>query len=463
MKVKHIIQKLIDYGILATLIVFPFSINIALTSPEDIGHPLIAVNLSLADIFIGVLIILWSIKVLIYKEWKTIKLPPVLFMFFVGVGILSFVNAFSISQWAKEVLQIIEYFILFYILLINNLKTTKIHFIKNALLVSTSIIVIIALIQYLVLKGDLYFVRGLFENRNVLGTFFCISLPFFYVELIFSKNILRKIWMFITIIISIVVTTSGSAIASVFISLFVVSWLLSKKALIKYCLSIIFIGIFCVLILPEKNIESIKNSISIYEKGNISENYYRRLAILENRDKITLFRKEFKENFIYVFTANYLDVKLPDIQKGNKYKEMNSQKNIKNRYLEMQASLNMLSKNTLFGVGMGNFQSNIGVYYNEIPKINTAEPNQNNGYLVTASTMGIFGLTVFIWIIFSLIKNNYSNFRTAKSENRGIYLSLLGSLVACAVENFFSVLLTSAIILPFIFLLFLSYAKLDSK
>ena len=66
---------------------------------------------------------------------------------------------------------------------------------------------------------------------------------------------------------------------------------------------------------------------------------------------------------------------------------MNLPEYIKNRYLEMQAALNIMSENTLIGVGLGNFQNLIGTYYKELPKVNTAEPNQHNGYNHTRNVL----------------------------------------------------------------------------
>ena len=51
---KKYLQKIIDYTLLSLLMVFPLTINISLISPKDAGHPIIALNLSIADILIGI-------------------------------------------------------------------------------------------------------------------------------------------------------------------------------------------------------------------------------------------------------------------------------------------------------------------------------------------------------------------------------------------------------------------------
>jgi hypothetical protein len=189
---KQLLQKTIEYGLIATLIVFPLSIAIALASPEDPGHPIISINFSIGDIVIGITFLLWALKVLIFKEWKSIKLPPTPILVFVAVGILSFLNSQALVQWLKEVIQMIEYMLIFYVLLLNNMQHIRIARLKNILFISTTILLLLSLIQHSFLDANVYLVRGLFENRNILGTFLCLVLPIVYIDLIYSPNLLRK-------------------------------------------------------------------------------------------------------------------------------------------------------------------------------------------------------------------------------------------------------------------------------
>lgn len=455
MKNKQFLQKLIDYGLLATLLVFPLFINIALISPEDPGHPLIAVNVSLADMFIGVILFLWVLKVSIYKEWKQIRLPQASILVFIGVGMLSFVNAFSITQWLKELIQIVEYFLLFYVLLLNNLQTIKFTTLKNSLFVSASILLLVAFVQHTFLQADPYFVKGLFENRNILGVFLCIVAPLVYVELLSSGDRLQKIWMGAMLLVACLVLVSGSAFVSILISLLVISWLYSKKMFVRFVLVTLSLTFIYSFVMPSKNINSIKEFASIYEKGSISYNYYRRLALLGDFDRKALLRKDVGDNYLLITIDKFMSVKMPEIHTGERYKDMEGKMQINNRYLEMQASLNMISKNTLLGVGLGNYQSHIGEYYNELPKVNTSEPNQNNGYLIVASTTGIFGLSALIWFLFSLLIVSKRKFNIFNKSSH-VYIGLFGSILACMIENLFCNLFVAGLLLPFIFIVYLT-------
>jgi O-antigen ligase len=455
---KQFLQKIIDYGLLVTVFVFPLFINIAFISPEDPGHPLIAVNVSLADLFIGIVLLLWISKVLICKKWKQIKLPEVSILIFVGTGALSFVNAFSIIQWLKELIQLLEYFLLFYVLLINNLQTIRLATLKSILFVSTSIILAMGLIQHTFLHGDPYFVRGFFENRNILGTFLCMVIPLVYIELLSSGKRIQKIWMGALLFCSYLVLLSGSAALSILISLLILSWSYSKKVFVRFLVISLSLAVSYPFIMPSKNIRSMKEFASIYEQGSISENYYRRLTLLGDLDKTILIKKDIGNNCLLITSEKFLSVKMPEIRKGERYKDMEGEKHIKNRYLEIQASLNLVSKNTLLGVGLGNYQDNIGTCYNDLPKVNTAEPNQHNGYLIIASTTGLFGLSALLGLFFFMLGNAWKRSRSSR-EDQYWHLGLMGSILACMIENLFSYLFVATLLVPFIFIVYLIFRE----
>lgn len=446
------LQKIIDYGLLAILLIFPFSVNIALISPNDPGHPIIAVNISLADLFIGLLLILWVFKVIVFKEWKQIKIPPLPILIFVGVVLISFVKATSISEWAKEATQMFEYFILFYLLLLNNFKSIKRNDIFYIFFISASILLLMAFIQHTVFDADVYLVRGLFENQIFLGAYLCIAIPLVYAEFIHSKKTPIKIWMATLLIISIWVLVSGSAIVALVLSLGIVSWKYGKKLFLRYAILILTVTIIYPIVLPEKNVTSLGKFFSINEQGSISENYYRRLTMLGDKAKKTLFRQDIAKNFLLITTEQYFEASLPEPQKGERYKDMEDKKHIKNRYLEMQASINLISVHTLLGVGAGNFQQHIGTYYNELLKANTSEPGQHNGYLILAATSGLLGLAALFYLFFNMISGIKYKIANKSLSEIGIY----GAILALMIENMFVYLFSASLLVPFMFIVYLS-------
>ncbi|RZK16372.1 MAG: hypothetical protein EOO43_14565 [Flavobacterium sp.] len=126
----------------------------------------------------------------------------------------------------------------------------------------------------------------------------------------------------------------------------------------------------------------------------------------------------------------------------------------------MKAGLNMLSQSTLLGVGAGHYQSNIGTNFSGLPKFNTAEPNQYNGYIIIASTLGLLGLLSCIWIFGATIAENLRTYSLDRKLN-SFKLGLIGCFVSMSIENLFSYLFISSLLVPIVLFLCLSLRNMD--
>ncbi len=458
----YMLDKFINYSILAVLALFPLALNFSIISPPDTTHPIFSVNFSIADLLIIFAFALWVLRSILLKTWRDINPPvkPVILLIF--AGFISFVNAFSLSGWLKELVQLIEYFLLFYLLLENNNKKINLTIVKKILFVVASINLLIALIQHWILKGDVYYIRGLFENRNVFGSYLCMVIPLGYVELIESKVIAKKIWMVVLLMLTYWVLVSISSLLSIAISILFISFFLGRRYFLFSIFSILFLTLAYPHITSNKNFEEVKYFFRFQEQGSINQKYYKKLSILNLDNYKAFYRKDLKNgNYILISGNNYLDVKLPETIPGDRYSDLDSTKQIKNRYVEMQAALNLIGKNFLFGVGLGNYQNNIGSYFIELPKVNTSEPNQNNTYLLLGVTMGVFGFIVYLWLLGKSFNSALNRFILNKEgEEKFFFLGLSGSIIAIVIEGFFSYLFVSSLLVPFVFLIYCSNKKM---
>lgn len=455
----EICQKVLDIGTVLILILFPLALTIALIPKHDPAHPLISVYFSIADLLIGILFMLWLVKALIVRR-QQVKIPPRPVLLFVTVALLSFVNVISMLQWLKEGIQMIEYFIMLYLLFENNLKSIRIATVRNLLLALTTLMLLLSLIQHSVLDADVYLVRGLFENRNVLGAFLCMTIPIIYADALFARKLISKLWMLFLLLLSYVVITSPSALMTLLITLGIVSAAIGRQILVRYAVVALLLIVVYPFVMPVKNVLSVKEFASVYEQGSISSNYYRVLDMITQVKSNVLLHQTFAGNHLEVSTNSLFASEIPANAHGNSYKSMDATVHVKNRYLEMQAALNLLADNTLLGVGLGNFQNRINSYYKELPKVNTAEPGQHSGYLLIGSTMGIIGLSAFLWMLFTSYKSSYRKWRTAGShEDRIFFVGVVGSIAGCLIEGIFSFFLTASLLTPFVLLLYFSLRK----
>ncbi len=75
------------------------------------------------------------------------------------------------------------------------------------------------------------------------------------------------------------------------------------------------------------------------------------------------------------------------------------QTNLKQRYIEWQAEMNLLEERTIAGTGAGSINEFRSNYYYRLPKLNTLKAFDQNGWLAVAAEIGILGLVTFCWII----------------------------------------------------------------
>jgi O-antigen ligase len=121
----------------------------------------------------------------------------------------------------------------------------------------------------------------------------------------------------------------------------------------------------------------------------------------------------------------------------------------------------MAGENPVLGVGAGNYQANIGMYFRAIPRpggqAGKAEPDSQNQYLVLASSVGWPGV-VFLLALFlgcGAAAASACN-RLPPGPERGWALGLFGSILAIAISGNWSPFLIRGLGLPLAFLLCLA-------
>ena len=113
---------------------------------------------------------------------------------------------------------------------------------------------------------------------------------------------------------------------------------------------------------------------------------------------------------------------------------------VKKRWLEWQPVLTMLGENLLLGVGVGNYQLNVGEssYYGSLPNAKKSEPDTNSLYLVIASSMGLIGLVALVAFMGYFVGASRKLWRTAGDHwALGLAAGMAGSAWAIAIANIF--------------------------
>ena len=78
-------------------------------------------KIPLVDILIIFIFLLWVIKLILDKSFREVKSAPAPFWAFLVFAVISSTYAHSIKASAIDIIQIIDYYLLGYILFINNI------------------------------------------------------------------------------------------------------------------------------------------------------------------------------------------------------------------------------------------------------------------------------------------------------------------------------------------------------
>ncbi|MCL2105032.1 MAG: hypothetical protein FWH21_08290, partial [Kiritimatiellaeota bacterium] len=167
---SFLLKQSFRIGILLTLFVAPTQLLSFEPRPKF--------NLTLADVTLALTAGVWFLDVVLRREWRRLRPPPCVQVLFVAVAGLSFFAAQDKAFAVKDIVQLIEFFIVGHILFAAFLREHEgaLREALIALLAATVINVGVAAWQYFS-DANVMGVCGTFGNRNVLGGYLALALP----------------------------------------------------------------------------------------------------------------------------------------------------------------------------------------------------------------------------------------------------------------------------------------------
>lgn len=379
-----VLRKSIEYGLLAVVLVSPTQHAVQVTKGTYV---------SVVDPLICALLALWLLYLATTRKLDSLRPPPVFTLLFVLLALASVSRAISRPNALKDVFQYVEYLVIAYTLFtwyLTDAKQRRRLVTLTAL--ATTVIVGVALVQYLSPGIVDFNVRGTFGNRNVLGGYLSLSLPLLFGLSLYERAMWRRTWYSLVIAGGLLTCLAGGAWIALAVALLVIAVLRSRIA---------FVAIACLLSvavvlspnLPRDTIESARRSIALY----------------------------------------------------------NDDVEVAPRYTEWQAAGIMMVENATLGVGAGNYQANIGQYYGILPDPAgvKVEPDSQNLYLVIGATIGVTGLLCFGGMLaYFAIGALAVSLRTPDRFLQGLLTGAFGSLLAFSINAVWSPLLVRGIGIP---------------
>ena len=102
---------------------------------------------------------------------------------------------------------------------------------------------------------------------------------------------------------------------------------------------------------------------------------------------------------------------------------------ISQRYREFYASMSVLAKHPLFGVGIGNYQQHIGEYYQGMAKENAIILGTRVGYGVIIASTGLMGFIAFVYWLLRLLRESATLQQGKPAWQLAVVLGLSGAIL----------------------------------
>jgi hypothetical protein len=122
----------------------------------------------------------------------------------------------------------------------------------------------------------------------------------------------------------------------------------------------------------------------------------------------------------------------------------NDATNLRQRYIEWQAEINLLEQRAIAGTGAGSINDYRSAFYLRLPKLNTLQPFDLNGWLSVGAETGMVGLLCFCWIVLHHLRLVHARVRSVSPASlpdaSRLAVAGLAGLVAACVANVFSAL-----------------------
>jgi hypothetical protein len=451
--ISRYINAVLKSLITGIVLLIPILINLKITSSSGFN---IFIKISASDLLLMAASITLLLKILLLRDFKTMRMPEVPFSLFLVAILLSIGQAVSPVNFLKEFVQILFSFYAFYVVLLNStLSISDIKTLINVLTLSSASLILFGCFQYYYLGNSPYFVRSLFENRSIFGAYSASTLPLVFVVLLTSRSIYVKILSFMVLQVAFFSILSFGHVLALTAAMLVISFCKNRRVF-YYTSAVVGFNILLLLAVVDDSRTEFRKFISPYESSNIAVNI-RRVWFYNNVSTAGIFLTSDWAGYQISLGNNYF---IPDsLTRQDETDAFFSfdGKVLKQYNAEGQAALNLLAEFPFTGCGLGNYQDQIGKFYQSLEKNNTSEPNANNGYLIIASSTGIVGLWAFITLLWLCGKRLFALYRdTGDDYLKNISLGLAGSLVALTVSNFFTHILVSQLTTLFALIIFLS-------
>jgi len=413
-----------------------------------------AIALTPADLLIWLTTLVFVIHFLFSRRVSALGALPAPSLLIVLCMALSLIPAlrFPVSQEAprplvdtmgglKETIQTFEYLVVVVMLFTLGLRREgAVLAVVVALFLGATLVLIRAGAQYLDTTLPAMQVSGGMGNRNALGAYLCVLLPFLFGVGLKARSKLWFFWALGLVIAGLVVMLAGGLLLALCVGLLVVCflhrpWLLPLAGLGLLLLVVLLLP---ARFLPRRNAELLHESIQLYRPTDRAGSFINKLAPKKLEDIAAETQAKLKALDLLAARRDPVPPnEIPTLSLAELSWPWQQ------RYKDWQAAINMMRAHPLLGVGAGGYRANFNAFYAGMPKMNKdlMEDDGHSLYMVLGATAGVPALIFLFWLFAAFFRRavitvNYEE----KPEGMwyGVALGGAGALAAVAVGAFYS-------------------------
>ncbi len=394
-----IIPRLVWFGMLAIVVVSPtqYGVELAKNTYVSVADPLVWVVFGL--LISGYAMRRWAPvsptapdKGMDSAAHLELHGPPLMVVLFILIAALSVNRAIHPLKGAKDILQLMEYFVAAFMIFATIPDRERLRRVMDVFLIVATVVILLGTVHYLLPNVTDFKVRSTFGNRNVFGGYLALVTPLMAGIALYETSTWRRVWLLSMVTFALLITLSGGTLIAIVLTLAVLCAMRGKPAFIAFATICTVILILILPRLPRHNDVALDESTRLFNDKN--------------------------------------EVSL--------------------RYTEWQAAMVMTSEHPWLGVGIGNYQDNIGGYFGVLPRpTGVVEHDSENLYMVIASSTGLLGLAAFLGILLTFgIMAARQFFSPSNPRDRGLALGLLGAILSFALCGIWHPLLVRGIGIP---------------
>jgi hypothetical protein len=384
-----------------------------------------APRLTLADVVIWLAGVLLLARILLRRNFRSLGSLPPAAVVLVLLAALSMLFAENKLTAIADVVQYVEYFIVFYLAAVAVLTTKeRLRLAVLLWLAVGSAVILWALIHYQAASRDALHVSGPFLNRNVLGGYLAMLLPLSWGLMLDSRSVSICVQSLVLAVLALVVMLAGGPWIAALVGMGVITFARSPKLFPLFAVGILMLVLVLFPALPRDNVRVLATSLYPWDETQKDP----------TPDATPSPTGVPAPGATNLFDARRLNPRYVEWQAAMKFLTPGA-----HRELGMSRARHM--RHLLLGVGIGNYQLNIGRYYGFLPKpnANTTEPDTNNLYLVLAMSVGIPAALAFLWLVGTFLHRAAASRRAASDDFlRGLCLGGAGALTSLLVTNVFT-------------------------